>query len=351
MLSNHKNMKNQFYHSKVSIIILNWNGKEDTLECLESVQRIDYPNFDTIVVDNGSSDQSVIAIQKEFPEVKVIETGKNLGYAGGNNVGIRYALENGADYILILNNDTIVDSQLFKAFINAATKIHEDAILSAKIYYFNDRKKIWYAGGQQIKQTARFKHVGIGCNDNDKDYKTIMETDYASGCALFTNASVFRNIGLFDEKYFLTYEETDFCYKAKKKNIKCYVVPEAKVWHKISVSFGGEESPVYRYFLTRNRLLWAERHLSKKRFFVILLKDLSKLIRYIIPPRIKINFIGTKLSMESIKKQILNYKIKIKEKYQDPIMKAQSYGIRDYIFRRFGECQSNLNVSFLKWKK
>jgi len=154
--------------------------------------------------------------------------------------------------------------------------------------------------------------------------------------ALFTNASVFRNIGLFDEKYFLTYEETDFCYKAKKKNIKCYVVPEAKVWHKISVSFGGEKSPMYKYFLTRNRLLWAERYLPKNRFFGILLNDSFKLIVNIIPPRIKLNLLEMKLSLKSIKEQMQNYKIRIKEKYQDPIMKAQTCGIRDYIFRRFG---------------
>jgi hypothetical protein len=326
-------------HNKVFIILLNWNGKEDTLECLESVRSVDYPNFDTIVVDNGSGDESVKAIRKEFPEVKVIEIGKNLGYAGGNNVGIRYALRNGADYILILNNDTIVDPQLLKAFINAAIQIHQPGILSPKIYYFSNRKKIWYAGGQQIKQTARFRHIGMGRDENDTEYKTIMETDYASGCALFTNASVFNAIGLFDEKFFLTYEETDFCYKARNKNIRCYVVPEAKVWHKISVSFGGEKSPMFIYFLTRNRLLWAERHLPQNKFFIILLKDLYRLIEYIVPLPIKINRLEMKLSLESVTESMHNYKIRIREKYQDPLMKAQSYGIRDYFLRRFGKCQ------------
>jgi GT2 family glycosyltransferase len=332
-------------HNKVFIIILNWNGKEDTLECLESVRSVDYSNFDTIVVDNGSSDESVKAIRNEYPAVNVIEIGKNLGYAGGNNVGIRYALKNGADYILILNNDTIVDPQLLKALINAALQIHQPGILSPKIYYFSNRKKIWYAGGYQIKQSARFRHIGIGCEENDKENKKIMETDYASGCALFTNASVFRKIGLFDKKFFLTYEETDFCYKAKKKNIRCYVVPEAKVWHKISVSFGGEKSPMFVYFLTRNRLLWAERHLPKNKFFIILLKDLYRLIEYIVPLPIKINRLEMKLSLNSDSKAMRNYKIKIKEKYQDPIAKARLYGIRDYFLRRFGKYQPNLSVS------
>ena len=322
--------------NRVYIILLNWNGKEDTLECLESVQKIDYPNFKTIVVDNGSSDGSVSAIQKEFPKVKVIKTGKNLGYAGGNNFGIRYALKNGTDYILILNNDTIVDPQILKAFIGAASQIQQPGILSPIIYYFSHKKKIWYAGGQQFKKTARFRHVGIGCIENRKDYKTFMETDYASGCALFTNASVFRKIGLFDEKFFLTYEETDFCYRAKNENIRSYVVPEAKVWHKISVSFGGEKSPIYQYYKTRNRLLWAERYLPKNIFFKIILKDLYNLIEYVVPLPIKMVTSELKLPLESANKPMQYYKIRIREKYQDPITKAQFYGMRDYFLRRFG---------------
>jgi GT2 family glycosyltransferase len=330
---------------KVFIIILNWNGKEDTLECLDSVQSVDYPNYDTVVVDNGSSDESVKSIRKEFLEVKVIETGKNLGFAGGNNVGIRYALGNGADYILILNNDTIVDPQLLKAFIKVALQIHRPVILSPKIYYFSNRKKIWYAGGQQIKQTAIFKHIGIGCNENEKQYQKLMETDYASGCAFFADATVFRKVGLFDETFFLTYEETDFCYRAKNENIRSYVVPEAKVWHKISVSFGGEKSPMFKYFLTRNRLLWAERHLSKNKFFIIIIKDLYRLIEYILPISIKINRLENKLSIESVAKPTQNYRNKIREKYQDPLMRARFYGIRDYFLRRFGSFQPNSNFS------
>ena len=210
-------------------------------------------------------------------------------------------------------------------------QIREDGILSAKIYYFSDKKQIWYAGGQQIKQTAQFKHVGMRCYDNGKDYQTIVETDYACGCAFFANASVFKKIGLFDEKYFLTYEETDFCYRAKKKNIKSYVVPEAKVWHKISVSFGGEESPIFKYFLARNRLLWAERHLPQNKYFVVCLRDLYKIVEYFIPLPIGVNILETNLSFESIKKQLRNYRIGIREKYKDPLKKAQLYGIRDYI--------------------
>ena len=110
-------------HGKVVIIVLNWNGKQDTLEVLKSIQKIDFKNFETIVVDNGSSDDSVKAIQKEFPEVVVLEAGENLGYAGGNNFGIQHALQNNADYILLLNNDVVVDSQLLKNLLKAAHSV------------------------------------------------------------------------------------------------------------------------------------------------------------------------------------------------------------------------------------
>ena len=105
---------------KVAVIILNWNGKEDTLECLASVKKLDYSNYEIVLVDNGSVDDSVDAISKQYPDMTLLQTGENLGYAGGNNVGIRWALEQGADYILLLNNDTIVAADLLSAFINAA---------------------------------------------------------------------------------------------------------------------------------------------------------------------------------------------------------------------------------------
>ena len=125
-------------HGKVAIIILNWNGKKDTLECLESVRKIDYQNFEVIVVDNGSSDDSLKAIQSKYPEICILETGENLGYAGGNNFGMRHALQNGADYILILNNDIIVDSQLINSFIDASALIPKGGIFGAKIYYYSN---------------------------------------------------------------------------------------------------------------------------------------------------------------------------------------------------------------------
>jgi GT2 family glycosyltransferase len=172
-------------YPKISIIVLNWNGKIDTLECLQSVYRIDYTNFDVIVVDNGSSDDSVQAIRDSFPEVTVLETNENLGFAGGNNVGIRYALKNGADYIFLLNNDTIVDPRILKQFIEVSKSIDDRGILGAKIYYYNEPEKIWYAGAKWVDKSSQCDHLGEGKIDDGISFNTITETGYACGCATF----------------------------------------------------------------------------------------------------------------------------------------------------------------------
>jgi GT2 family glycosyltransferase len=324
--------------NKIAIVVLNWNGKKDTLECLESIRKIDYQNFDVIVVDNGSRDDSVKAIEKEFPEVNVLETGDNLGYAGGNNYGIRYAIRNGADYILLLNNDIIVESQLLNSFIQAAHRVPRWGILAAKIFYFSHPNKIWYAGARRIKKTANFMHLGKGCIDNGKDFNTLTETDYACGCALFLRSSLLQKIGLFDERFFLTYEETDLSYRARAYGYKCFLVPEAKVWHKISVSFGGEHSPLFIYFLTRNSLLWAEIHLSLSERIRLYYHTLKEFFYCICPP--KPSFPNFHLRLSDMRYYFKIYKDDLINKYTDPVRRAKVWAITDYILRKFGDCSN-----------
>ncbi len=323
---------------KIAIIILNWNGKDDTLECLESVQRIDYPNFDVIVVDNGSKDDSVKAFRNKFPEVTVLETGENQGFAGGNNVGMRYALRNGADYILLLNNDTIVDSQLLKNFINASVLVQQAGIFGAKIYYYSEPNKIWYAGARWVNEISHFLHVGQGCIDNGQDFSSIVETDYACGCALFAKADMLNKIGFLDEKFFLTFEETDLCYRARRAGFKSYFVPEAKVWHKVSTSFGGEGSVLFNYFLMRNRLLWAEKNLPFGKRLVLYKDVFYELLRYILPPRFRLNKSGENSSLKGIYSSLVDYKKSFVKKFNNPVKKARFRAVLDYCLRRFGNC-------------
>jgi len=323
--------KKTLYPAKVAVIILNWNGKEDTLECLESVLQIEYVNFDVIVVDNGSNDGSVKAIQNKFSEVNVLETGKNLGYAGGNNFGIRYALKKGADFILILNNDVVVDSQLINEFINAWQLFPDAGVFAGKIYYFSQPKVIWYAGAKRVRHTAHFTHIGQGCMDNGKDFNSVSETDYASGCAFFVNANVLKKIGLFEEKFFLTFEENDFCYRARRAGFKCYFVP-------------GENSVLFKYFIARNKLLWAEKNLNLVKRLEVYSSATYEFLKFILPPRFYLSFNGNASLPEAIYRSILEYKKFFIAKYKDPNRKVYRWGLRDYILRRFGDCPDSVRA-------
>jgi GT2 family glycosyltransferase len=319
----------------VSVVILNWNGKQDTLECLTSVMRMDYPSVDVIVVDNGSIDGSAAAIRATFPDVTLLETGSNLGYAGGNNVGMRYAMEHGAQYVLLLNNDTVVDGALVREFIGAAETLGDGAILSAQIYFHAEPETLWYAGGRVVPSTGNTYHEGFQSPARTHGHEGIAQTDYASGCAFFVSTRLLSRIGLFDERFFLLYEETDLCYRARDIGAKCYVVPRAKVWHKVSVSFGGANSPSYIYFWSRNRLLWAEKHLSWRRLLRLYIHVTRATLTRLRPPRLRLTASPGSASRR-IWTSATEYRADVMAKYRDPVLRAQLRGIRDYVLRRFG---------------
>lgn len=302
---------------KVIIIILNWNGKQDTLECLSSVEKIEYENFDTIVVDNGSQDGSVAAIQKKFPQVTIIENRANLGFAEGNNVGIEYALSQGSDYIFLLNNDTIVDSQVLSELIDASDRYPDAGILGSKIYQYYQPEKIWYAGTEWKANVAEFSHIGWGQIDNDLDWAEIKETEYVCGCAFLIKTEVVKKVGMLEPKYFLTWEETDLCYRAKKAGYRSIFVPNSKLWHKVSASFGGNKAPHYQYFWWRNRLLWIERN-----FGFAQAAKLYPVIFYQIARQVRRYFHPHTSSQEKLK------------------IKAALQGVKDYLMRKFGGCPS-----------
>lgn len=314
----------------ISVIILNWNGKQDTLECISSVKTLEYPDYKIVVVDNGSTDDSVKAISEQYPDVTFLQTGKNLGYAGGNNVGIRWALDHGSDYILILNNDTIVSPNLLEAFIIAEQSVPKGSILGAKIYYFGQPEVIWFAGGRFLDYERGFEHIGIDKPDSN-EFDQPIKMDYATGCVMFCEADVFRNVGLLDEEFFLTYEETDWCYRAKKLGHECFLAPKAHVWHKVSASFGGKASPLITYFTTRNKPLWAKKHLtvSPITLHMKIALEVGKTISYPLVFCLPKNF-----NLSSIIKFI---KITIKY-YLDPLFFAKISGYISFYFGMFGNC-------------
>jgi len=317
-------------NQKVFITILNWNGKVDTLNCLSSLQKCTYSNQEIVVVDNGSSDDSVEQIKLLFPSVTLLETGKNLGYAEGNNVGIRYALEKNADYVLLLNNDTTVAPDFLDQLVLAAQQHPDTGVFGATLLYMDKPNTVWFAGAKWNSNTLTFDYP---FQDQILPDNFDTTTDYACGAALFFRAKVAQSIGLLDARFFLVWEESDWCLRATRAGYGCIMVPSAYVWHKVGASFDGESSPLRQYFSYRNRLLWAEKNLSLKDL-LYLIKDSSNAFY----PK----FTVSKIENTPLIKRLVWAINEWKTTWLSPILQAKRRGTIDYIFRKYGDCPESI---------
>lgn len=243
----------------VYIVIINWNGHKDTSELLESLFKITYVNHKIIVVDNNSSLGEVEKLESAHGnKVHVIRCIQNLGFSGGNNVGIKYSLEAKADYILLLNNDTIVEPNFLEILIDKFETGDKAGIVAPRVNYYEEPKKIWSAGGKISKIR------GSGFAVSDKKETEILQddrfVDFVSGCCMLIKKDVFLNVGLFDENFFLYTEDTDFCYRVIKFGYKIYLSPKAKIFHKVHKSSRANFTSLPLYYTTRNRLYFSRKH-------------------------------------------------------------------------------------------
>ncbi|MBZ0297534.1 MAG: glycosyltransferase family 2 protein [Anaerolineae bacterium] len=242
----------------VSLIVLNYNSRCDTLDCLRSLEHLTYFGVQTIVVDNGSTDGSVEAIREAFPAVTLIETGLNLGFTGGNNVGIQHALEHGADYIMLLNNDTIVAPDMLEIMIDVMENDPTIGVSGPMIYYYDAPDIIW-SGGGKINWGAGTTSM-VGLNEPDRAQFGLEPTtvDFVTGCAMLARRDVWEKVGLLDDQFFMYYEETEWCVRAGRAGYKIVHIPTAMMWHKIPLDARADSVRAY-YYMTRNRLLFLSR--------------------------------------------------------------------------------------------
>ena len=258
----------------VVIIIVNWNGRDDTLACLQSVSSLEYTNFRVIVVDNGSQDDSAGAIRAAYPDVKLTETHENLGFAEGNNVAIRRALD--SDYVLLLNNDTTVDPGLLGSMISSAESDPEAGVIGPVICYADRKDTVWCAGlqiGRGSSYGIPLQYTSSLLMYEGRPVREVphqpFEVDAVVGCAMLMRTSVVREIGLLDASLFMIHEDFDWSLRAREAGYRCMTVPGAGVLHRVSSSIQVQEkerrgNPFSIYYWYRNWLMVVKKHFGRK---------------------------------------------------------------------------------------
>jgi GT2 family glycosyltransferase len=259
---------------KVFIIILNFKGYADTANCIKSLQKSTYSNYEIILIDNASTDDSPQLLLKTFPNIHFIQSKYNGGYAYGMNLGAKYAISQKADYILYLNNDTEVEPDFLERLLERMTNDNEIGIVSPKVLYMHDKSKIYCAGGKidylLCGGVAEFQGKPADSFGNDDRGLTLAE-----GCCLLIKKEVFEEIGYMNEKYFMYFEDVDFSYNVKKKFAIKYA-HDSIVYHKSGAGKSWSEySPLYYYYYTRNRLWFFADFSLLYRLYVIIFSFLN----------------------------------------------------------------------------
>lgn len=291
---------------KIYTIVVNHNGREYLRDCIGSLSRAKVTGFKhkIIFIDNASMDNSVNYVKKKFPKVQIKIFHRNKGFTGGVNFGLKYALKHHAKYVLLINNDTRVKPSFLQKLISFTDKKSKIGIVSPLILLPGKGQKIWFAGGRIDPIRFSSDHLLLGQQtpvNSEKPY----ESEYLSGCCMLIKTKLIEEIGILDDRYFLYYEDMDFCLRARKAGHKCYIVPKAKIYHKQNPSELDEAHK--EYYLARNHLL---------------------ILRKLAPVKIKLR--------EHIRTLKTIYE---KLKIQEDNIKAQYalLGIKDYILRRFGK--------------
>lgn len=224
----------------VNLFVLNWNGRDLTLDCLSSLEKITYPNVKVYVIDNGSSDNSVTAIRNQFPDYEIIGLPENYGFARGNNAGFELVKQK-ADYTIFLNNDTIVDPNFVEPLINAMESNSTVKQSTPKIFYADNLDYIWFGGGKVSLWAGWIRHLGIRQKDS-MQFSFDRNVDYATGCCVCMRTVDFESIGMFDESFLMYGEDVDLSLRFRKQGGQILFVPESKIWHKVSSSIGTQFS-------------------------------------------------------------------------------------------------------------
>jgi GT2 family glycosyltransferase len=241
-------------------VVLSWNGREDTLRCLESLARVTQPDVGVVCVDNGSTDGTLEAVRERFPDVVTIDAGTNLGYAGGNNLGLRHALAHGASWVALVNNDAIVAEDVFEGFEDAARRYPRAGILAGKVFFADRPETLWFAG-QRVSELVGYsgRPRGYGRRDGPA-YSRVAPVDRAVGALMAISREALEAVGLLAEDLFAYVEDVDWALRVRAAGMQVVFAPGARAWHAVSASTGGESSSTHTlYYGVRNTVTVLER--------------------------------------------------------------------------------------------
>jgi GT2 family glycosyltransferase len=225
---------------RVTCIVLNWNGWQDTINCVAALKRSTYADLTILIVDNGSTNDSIVRIRDVYPEILLIESGKNRGFAGGNNLGIRYALTRGADYIWLLNNDTQPDANALTALVSKALSDRRIGAVASICYYADDPSRVEAWGGARV-------NLWLGYGRNSTTQRPDDWFDSLNGTSMLVSRLAMQHAGLLDEGFFLYWEDTEFCLRLRKNGWRIAAAPDSRVLHKVNASTGGNRIVLDRY--------------------------------------------------------------------------------------------------------
>jgi GT2 family glycosyltransferase len=244
---------------KVTAIVVNWNAREDTRECLQSLARSSHRELDVVLIDNASSDGSVEYLRGLFPAVTLVSNSSNEGFARASNAGMKLAMERGTDYVFLFNNDAVVEERAVERLVDAMEESREVGLAGPKIFYFSKKDVIWSAGGEVNFWKGMTRHRGIRRRDSP-EFSRRRDVDYLTGCALMASRELVEKVGMLDTSFRMYGEDADWCLRARRAGYRVEYVPEAVAWHKVSLSSGGEFSPAKIYNKTMSNVLLFRRH-------------------------------------------------------------------------------------------
>lgn len=284
---------------KVGVVLVNYNGKSYIHDCIDSLLAQSYNNLEILFWDNHSDDTSVEIIKKMYPQVHLVESRYNYGFAKANNLAIKQILKLGVEYLLLLNVDTVADSFLVERLLE---KANSSTVTTAQISMGRHGEKIWYSGGELLFDYGKARHF------SDRNCKEDRQVTFISGCCMMIHRDIIKKCGLFNNNYYMYYEDTDLCMRWYLKGIHMNYVPTARLWHKVGGSSGGIVNPLKEYYMTRNRL-----------YFI------NKYKRYI------------KTDIFKVLCEIIKDIVKFPETYNFRMIRAVCLGISDFFMKKMGK--------------